>query len=63
MEISNLNDRDALFEYNISAGYPEPIVFDTERLCKINENLFGQYQNYLYFCIEISKLNKYGKNI
>lgn len=34
MEISNLNDRDALFEYNISAGYPEPIVFDTEELIK-----------------------------
>lgn len=34
MEISNLKDRDALFEYNISAGYPEPIVFDTERLVK-----------------------------
>lgn len=34
MEISNLNDRDALFEYNISTGYPEPIVFDTEELVK-----------------------------
>lgn len=34
MEIFNLNDRDALFEYNISTGYPEPIVFDTEELVK-----------------------------
>lgn len=34
MEISNLKDRDALFEYNISVGYPKPIVFDTEELVK-----------------------------
>ena len=34
MEISNLKDRDALFEYNISAGYPKPIVFDIEELVK-----------------------------
>lgn len=34
MEISNLNDKDALFEYNISTGYPEPMVFDTEELVK-----------------------------
>ena len=34
MEISNLNDRNALFEYNISTGYSEPIVFDTEELVK-----------------------------
>lgn len=34
IEISNLNDRDALFEYNISTRYPEPIVFDIEKLVK-----------------------------
>ena len=34
VEISNILDRDTLFEYNICAGYPKPIVFDTEELVK-----------------------------
>lgn len=31
-EIKSISDRNMLFEYNISAGYPVPIVFDTEEI-------------------------------
>lgn len=33
-EIKALPTREALFDYNVSAGYPTPIVFDIEELVK-----------------------------
>ena len=33
-EISNINTREGLFEYNICTGYPEPLTFDSEYIVK-----------------------------
>ena len=34
-EISQINDRDALFMYNITTGYPSPIEFDNTQIIKV----------------------------